>query len=182
MFSPGVRLFLIAAAVGLGAMQLLQHRIQGAFMLAAGALLAWGYFRHGTIHSAFAAWRRGDMLRVRQLLQAVPEPARLTVEDRAYYHWLRGLTLAEDGQLGSAKTELLAAAEGRLRTENDRSLVHCHLAALALQAKEFSIVDGYLDQARRLAHHSEVGDMIRRLQEQLNDAAAVRNPAADAEQ
>ena len=173
MFAPHVRAGLIIVALALGVWQLLQHRFEGSAFLFAALLLAWGYFRHGSVHAAFAAHRAGDEERARRLLEAVSDPARLSGQDRAYYHWLRGMLLARSGDVGEARDHLLLAASSALRTENDRALAHCQLAALAAQAEDTAAAKEHLQKARSLKHRPETRRLIEQVAEGVTKAEGV---------
>lgn len=166
MFSPPLRLALIFLAGALAVMELSQQQPSGFLFLGAAALLAWGYFRHGTVYAACAAYRRGQLERARKLLARVRDPGALTAQDRAYYHWLSGI-LASGTELSSARKSLEEALEGALRTQNDRSLAHCHLAIILAQQGEKDGARGHLSRARELGHRPEVAELIRQVEERL---------------
>ncbi len=168
MFSPGVRILLIFAAFGMGGALLLQRETAGLFFIAAGAFLAWGYLRHGSVYAAFWAYRKGDIERARGLLSTIRNPDHLTRQDRAYYHLLQGLMLAQDGEIGAARAKLEAALEGPFRTQNDGSLAHYLLAEWSLLENDTASAREHLERARALRCRPEVGTLIRNLDEQLN--------------
>jgi hypothetical protein len=59
------------------------------------------------------------------------------------------------------------AASGSLRTENDRSLVHCLLAEVALQEADKATAREHLHHARALQHRPDVDKLIRKLGERI---------------
>jgi hypothetical protein len=141
-----------------------------AAVLALPALwLIWDALRHGSVWHGFHAFRQGDLATVRLDLSQTRWPNLLDVEAHAYYHWLKGVVEVADGRFGAAKVHLLLAASGSLRTENDRSLVHCLLAEVALQENEAESAREHLRHARALQHRPHVGRMIEALSRRLPD-------------
>lgn len=131
--------------------------------------LTWDALRHGSVWYGFNAFRRGEMGTVRYALSQVHWPKLLDTESLAYYHWLKGVVDVSDGRFAAAKVHLLVAASGQLRTENDRSLVHCLLAEVALQESSMQEASEHLRHARALKHHPEVDRMIAALAARIPD-------------
>ena len=129
--------------------------------------LIWDALRHGSVWYGFHAFRRGDLGAVRLSLVQMRWPNLLDVESRAYYHWLKGVIDVADSRFAAAKVHLLVAASGQLRTENDRSLVHCLLAEVALQESDKAAAHEHLRHARALQHHPNVDRMINSLSSRL---------------
>ena len=129
--------------------------------------LVWDALRHGSVWYGFHAFRRGDLASVRYAMVQIRWPNLLTQESRAYYHWLKGVIDMADSRFAAAKVHLLVAASGQLRTENDRSLVHCLLAEVALQENEADVAREHLHHARALQHHPDADRIIRNLTARL---------------
>jgi hypothetical protein len=129
--------------------------------------LIWDALRHGSVWHGFHAFRRGDLGTVRYSLSQVRWPSLLDNESLAYYHWLKGVVEVADTRFAAAKVHLLVAASGQLRTENDRSLVHCLLAEVALQENALQEAEEHLRHARALQHHPNVDRMIATLSARL---------------
>lgn len=139
--------------------------------LLSGLLLLWDYFRNSGVWIGFRAFRVGNLLRVRRSLDSVRWPHLLSRRSLAYYHWLRGVLDAADGRLQAARVHLLVAATGALHTENDRSLVQCLLAELALQEGNAASAAEHVRLANALEHHGEVAHIITALRRRLDGAA-----------
>lgn len=129
--------------------------------------LIWDALRHGSVWYGFHAFRQGDLATVRYALALVRWPNLLDAESLAYYHWLKGVVDVADNRFAAAKVHLLVASSGQLRTENDRSLVHCLLAEVALQERDIALARQHLHHARALQHHPEVDRMISNLTARL---------------
>jgi hypothetical protein len=170
MFSPVMRLLLIMTGLALGALQIARGQAAGWFLVVAAALLAYGYFRYGTVWLAFRAYRRGHLEVVERRLRQVRDPARLRPQDRAYYEFLAGVVAQGRGELDRARVHLTAAASGRLRTDNVRSIVQCHLAEVALASGDGAGARWHLGEAHRLPHAPAVDGVISGLEAKLPPA------------
>ncbi len=137
------------------------------FFAVVGLWLIWDALRHGSIWHGFHAFRRGDLVGVRVSLAQLRWPNLLNAETLAYYHWLKGVIEMADARFAAAKVHLLVAASGKLQTENDRSLVHCLLAEVALQETNSEVAREHLRLARALQHHPNVDRMINNLSARL---------------
>lgn len=133
-----------------------------------GLWLIWDALRHGSVWYGFHAFRRGDLAAVRLSLLQTRWPSLLNAESLAYYHWLKGVIEMADGRFAAAKVHLLVAASGRLRTENDRSLVHCLLAEVALQESDKDAAREHLHHASALKHRPDLDRIIRNLTTRLH--------------
>lgn len=142
--------------------------LAGLFVVA-GLWLIWDAVRHASIWYGFSAFRRGDLAEVRNALTQVRWPSLLDAESLAYYHWLKGVIEMADARFAAAKVQLLVAASGQLRTENDRALVHCLLAEVALQEADKPTAQEHLRLARALQHHPNVDRMINTLNARVQE-------------
>jgi hypothetical protein len=140
--------------------------LAGAFALIA-LWLVWDALRHASVWYGFSAFRRGDLAGVRYALIQMRWPKLLDAESLAYYHWLKGVIEVADSRFAAAKVHLLVAASGRLRTENDRSLVHCLLAEVALQESDKAEALEHLRHAKALQHRPDVDRLIGKLSSRL---------------
>lgn len=138
------------------------------FFALAAMWLTWDALRNGTIWYGFHAFRRGDITLVRHALGQMRWPNMLSPQNLAYYHWLKGVVDMSDSRFAAAKVHLLVAASGELRTENDRSLVHCLLGEVALQEQEPEVAREHLRHARALRHRPDVDRIIGKLAARLD--------------
>ncbi len=129
--------------------------------------LVWDALRNGTVWYGFHAFKSGQHTALRNAMLSMRWPNMLNPESLAYYHWLKGVIDMSDARLAAAKVHLLVAASGKLRTENDRSLVHCLLGEIALQEGESELAREHLRHAAALQHHPEVGRIITTLSSRL---------------
>lgn len=170
-FTPHQRLILALLCVALTLMFASHASAWTVLPLLCGLLLLWDYVRNSGVWIAFRAFRQGNLPRTRRTLASVRSPRLLSRRSLAYYHWLRGVLDAADGRLQAARVHLLVAATGALRTENDRSLVQCLLAELALQAGDRKTAAEHVRLANALGHHGEVAHIITALRRRLDGTA-----------
>lgn len=173
-FLPQSRLGLAVLLLVLAALLAVVSLPWALFSVVLAAALSWNALRHSGVWIGFRAFRRNDLPLVRRCLATVRWPRLLSASSRAYYHWLKGVLEAADGRYQAARVHLLLAAVGALRTENDRCLVQCLLAELALQEGDRVIAGEHLRLANNLAHHANVAPLIRSLHQRVEQTAAVR--------
>lgn len=168
MLTPRLRFLFILTALLLGAAWMGNgDRIDGTIVLGAGVLLTWGYFRSGSLWLALAAYRTGNVERMRDHVRRVRWPRLLSPRWRSYYHWLQGVALAVEGRIPPARDHLLQARRWRFRTENDRSIMECQLADMAIRCGEPAQAWGHLRHARGLRHHPVVDALIAHVERRI---------------
>jgi hypothetical protein len=160
MFSPILRLLLIALAFGVA----LAHVDEGGVNLwlpsAAGMLLVYGYFRYGAVSWAFQAFRMGDIERARRRLGHTPFPRLLSASGRAFYAWMRGAIALHDDDLPAARTHLETAFGGNLRTPRNYSLVALTLAQLEREDGREEAARGWAAMSRQCFRSPEAEEML----------------------
>lgn len=124
--------------------------------------------RNSSIWYGFSAFRNGELAKVSYALGQVRWPRLLSAESTAYYHWLKGVVDVADERYAAAKVHLLVAINGELRTQNDRCLLHCLLAELALQEEDNATAREHLKHASALDHHPEVNRIIQSLEQRMS--------------
>lgn len=170
-FMPHMRLLLALLCSVAALMLALRVNPLAALPLVGAVLLVWDYFRNSGVWIGFRAFRGGNLPRVRRTVEAVRWPALLSGRSRAYFHWLKGVIEAADGRYQAARVHLLLSAAGALRTENDRSLVQCLLAEMALQENDIDRARDHVQMANALAHHATVARIIQSLLSRLERGA-----------
>jgi hypothetical protein len=161
MLPPRIRLLIAALTLWLGASSAAHGRYVLGVLFALGAMaLTWGYFRVGTVWLALAAYRTGNVELMSTHVRRVRWPRLLSPRYRGYYHWLQGVGLAVEGRLAPARDHLLQARRWRFRTENDRSIMECQLADMAIRCGEPAQAWSHLGHARVLRHHPVVDTLI----------------------
>ena len=164
MFSSPTRVVLAVAALAYGLWLVAAQEYRGLVLVLVAILLIVGYFRYGTVWLACRALRKGDSSRADRLLSEIRYPEKLSPQNLAYYNLVKGAIAAERGDLNSATQLLDASQRGALRTSNDRSLVSCYLAHLALKRGDRVGAQRHLEQARSQKHRPSVEALINNVQ------------------
>jgi len=168
-FGPDIRLIVAMLFFVCGLYLSLQTYWFAWLFTLAAAWLTWDALRNGTVWHGFQAFRDGNITIVRHAMSQIRWPNMLSPENLAYYHWLKGVVDMADSRFAAAKVHLLVAASGDLRTENDRSLVHCLLGEVALQEEEPGVAREHLRHARALKHRPNVDQIINSLSARLDE-------------
>jgi hypothetical protein len=166
-YDPDIRLITCAISM-LCCLYITLHRSAWAvpfFILS--ALLFIDVMRNSSVWHGFSAFRRGDLGAVNYALQQVRWPQLLSAQSLAYYNWLKGVKEVADQRYAAAKVHLLVAINGELKTQNDRCLLHCLLAEIALQEGEGQTAREHLKHAVALEHHPEVNRIIQSLDQRI---------------
>ncbi|MCW8917542.1 MAG: hypothetical protein OQL08_01820 [Gammaproteobacteria bacterium] len=167
-YDPDIR-FIVCAISMLCCFYLTLHRSPLAipfFILS--ALLFIDTLRNSSVWYGFTAFRRGDLTTVNHALQQVRWPQLLSPQSLAYYNWLKGVKEIAEQRYAAAKVHLLVAINGELKTQNDRCLLHCLLAEIALQEEEGDLAREHIKHATTLEHRPEVNRIIQSLTQRLS--------------
>ncbi len=178
----------LVAALGallLGGLTVAVGNVWAWLLVALGLGLLWNYARDGGVRAAFDRFRQGDVKGVRHALRHTLWPGLLTPSKRAYYHWMEGVALASECRFPAAREQLLLAATGAIQTENDRCLIQCLLAEVAVQLEQWTAAAEHLRLARNLEHYPRIDAMIEGLEQRLRncmEAVGTRGEPASARQ
>jgi len=151
----------------MGALSLKAGNWWGWIFTSAAVLLIWGYLRYGTIHVAFQAHLRGEDAAVERYLAQTRFPGFLRPSDRSYFDFLSGIVAVQKGEHTRAREHFDRAVLGPLRTDNMRSVIFCHLAAIAIAEDDPKLAAAHLEKAKSTPHRSETDEMIAKLEKSL---------------
>jgi hypothetical protein len=168
-YDPDIRLIVSAISI-VCCLYITLHRSAWAIpFFVISALLFIDALRNSSVWYGFNAFRRGDLIRVNYALQQVHWPKLLSPQSLAYYNWLKGVKEVAEQRYAAGRVHLLVAINGELKTQNDRSLLHCLLAEIAVQEKEGDTAREHIKHATALEHHPEVNRIIESLTQRLPD-------------
>ena len=170
MLSRPLRLALIVAATGFGLFRVLSGEASGWLYLVAAAAFAVGLFRNNSVTLAYRAFVAGDSGRASVLLGQVPDPVRLSRQDRAYFHWVAGQLAGTAGQYREAYQHLAIAASGGLRSSHIRAATECSLAEAALGLGDLPLARSHFERARALPSRDTLKPVIAGLASRLGSA------------
>lgn len=176
MFSARTRWLLVTGASLLAFANFARGRtVWGAAFAVAASLVLWGHWRYGSVFAAWQALLKEDRDRARRLLAGTPRPSLLAPRHRAYYHWVRGILLAHEGETGAAREELERALEGPLRSSSNQALLRAQLAELEIGAGRWRDAERHLRAAHGLRARPGVASIIEELVAELKE----RRPLPD---
>ena len=171
MFSLPVRIFIGVAAAVFGVFQLANGEQSGYMFLAATGLIAFGYFRYGSIRPAYLAMRRGDLESARKHIETIKYPKLLSAESRAYLHWVSGAVAADESKdLPYAEEQMRLALSGALRTSNDRCVATAMLAQIVAKNNDLERAKQILAAAEQIPHRNNTSDYLRELRSEFEKA------------
>ena len=142
----------------------------GWLLLAGPVLLIWSYLRYGTVRDAFQAHLRGDEDEVVRLLGQMRFTALLRPQDKAYFEFLSGTVAQRVGNHRAAREHFSRSERGPLRTDNMRSVIFCHLAAIEIEEGRPKEATAQLQRARECPHQPATDNMIAALEQRLGAA------------
>ena len=166
-YDPDVRLIVCAISM-VCCFYITLHRSPWAIpFFVISALLFIDVLRNSSVWYGFRAFRNGEMAKVDYAIGQVRWPQLLSPQSQAYFNWLKGVSEVSRERYAAAKVHLLVAINGELRTQNDRSLLHCLLAELEIQDGDPETAREHLKHAAALEHHPEVGRIIQSLSQRM---------------
>jgi len=168
VFTPAIRLVIVAVCVYIGVARLVGGDHFGVVFLLGAGVFSIGHFRYGTVLFAHRAMRAGDLDRAEKLLKKIRHPELLSRQYRSYYHWIDGAIAGEEEDWERSRASLEAALSlGALRTSHNRSVVHWQLAAVLAEQGDEEGARAELEKARAEPHKPEVDGLIARLEDEL---------------
>jgi tetratricopeptide (TPR) repeat protein len=167
MFTNSVRLIVVGAALLAAVVTFATSPISGGMFIGGAVLLSVGYVRHGTVWLAFRAQQNGHTDRAKSLLDQIADPNRLSPQNRAYYHLLRGVHAMDVADYVAADSLLARADPARLRTDNDRSMAAALRAAVASRLGDRERASRYLRTAKRYPRKAEITALVERIEGEI---------------
>ncbi len=125
------------------------------------------FFKNEYILMAFWFMRKQNMIKASSWLSKITNyPSQLHKSQYGYYHYLQGLTLAQDNP---AKVEpyMKKALEYGLNMKHDRAMATLNIAAGAMQKGRRQEAQKLLEEAKRLDTAGMMTDQIKMLKDQL---------------
>lgn len=151
MFTPIVRLVLAILSACMAFYHYTKSEyLQMVFILIAGALFLYGYFKAGTVYIAFKALQKQEFEKAEKLISKIKNPENLAKSQKNYYHFVQGFLASNKNEWNKSYLELNKALEIGLRTENDTSIALSHLAEIELQRKNYKEATAFINRVREL--------------------------------
>jgi len=106
------------------------------------------HFLFGSVWAAFAMLRKGKIAEAELLLNQIKRPNFLIKQNRAYYHFTKGMIALQKEKLEEGETQLHQALNLGLRTANDNALTALNLAHIHFKQQQPAPCNKYLKQAK----------------------------------
>lgn len=125
------------------------------------------FFKNEYILLAFWKLRKQDMEKAKQWLSHIKNyKTQLHKSQYGYYHYLQGLTLAQD-EPKKVEPLMKKALDYGLNMKHDRAMAMLNLAAGAMQRGRKQEAQKLLEEAKRLDSAGMMSDQIKMMKEQL---------------
>lgn len=149
MFTPLIRIILIIANLGMAVLfYLKEDYISMCLTILAAALFGYGYFKYGTVYTAFQKLKKGNLVEAEKLISKIKNPNNLSKPQKSYYHFIQGIIASQKKDFDFAKSELINALDIGLKTKNDNSIVLLNLAEIEYERTELLSAKNYLNKLK----------------------------------
>ena len=105
------------------------------------------------------------------MLADVRNPTALSARQRAYFDWASGYLALANTDFARAREFFETVTIERLRTSNDRSILACHLAQVAIGLRDDKAARVELERARSHTHKPGVDLLIKSIENELSAEA-----------
>ena len=136
-------------------------------MLIAGGLFIYGYFKYGTVYTAFQQIKKANIKKADELISKINNPDKLTKGHKSYYYLTTGIIALEKQELEKSHSDLTQALNIGLRTENDKSIVLLNLANIELLRKNYNKANEYIKKVRELDLKPTVESETNRIEKEV---------------
>lgn len=142
------------------------HLTGGVLMLIAAGFVLGGYFRYGSVWTAFRHMQRGDIDKAETIANKTRHPDGLNAEFKSCYHWIRAAAATQREEFETARDEYQKALAAGPRTENNRNILAICLAEIEFALGDNEAATERLAEIRSGPLTSELEEMIERVEEQ----------------
>jgi tetratricopeptide (TPR) repeat protein len=147
----------------------LRHYEFAAVALMMIVLLAWDYFRQGTLVVAARYFHHKDYDKAESALLEIFNPGWLSKNRRGYYEFLMGGVCLQKQDWADAEKHYEIAAQYPLRSVNDHVAALVHVANISIRQGNFEKAEAYLELTEKNKENinAKMKDVISRLHGEL---------------
>ncbi len=168
MFSNSLRLILIIISLLFGVYQFFKGELYSGYLFLVAALfLIYGFFRYGSVWSAFQQIKNSKNTKVENLVNSVKYPNLLSNQQKAYYFFTKAVLEQDKNNLDEAEFFYIQAIEKGLKTSNDEAIANLNLAHIYREKKMSDLAQSRLQKTIELPHKKEVDKEIQKLKLEL---------------
>lgn len=168
MFNNSVRLILSVIFLSLAIYLFLTGRIQlGALIVVAVIFLMYGYFRYGSVWSAFKDLQKGRNDKAEKLINSIKYPDLLTNQQKGFYFFTKAIIEQDKENFDEAESLYLKALELGVRTKNNEAIINYNLAKIYFEKNLLDSAKERLQKASSLSEKNELDIEIKNLSLQI---------------
>ena len=132
-------------------------------------LLAWDYFRSGTLVVAARCFHHKEYDKTERFLSEIFKPEWLSKNRRGYYEFLMGGVCLQKQDFEDAEKHYEIAAQYPLRSVNDHVAALVHVANISIRQGNFDKAEAYLllTEKHKEKINAKMKDVINRLHQEL---------------
>ena len=132
-------------------------------------LLAWDYFKQGTLVVAAKSFHHKDYQSAERFLRQIIKPEWLSKDRRGYYEFLMGGVCLQKQHFTDAERHYEIAAQYPLRSVNDHVAALVHVANISIRQGNFEKAEAYLQltDTHKESINAKMKDVIVRLHQEL---------------
>lgn len=124
-------------------------------------------YRHERILVAFYHMRKGDIALAQASIEKIKDPEALVKGQRAYYHLLLGMMLAQTQGIHKTEKYFVKALSIGLRNKQDQALAKLNLAGVCAAKRKKREAVNYLNQAKKLDTKGMLSEQIKTMKSQM---------------
>jgi tetratricopeptide (TPR) repeat protein len=136
-------------------------------------LLAWDYFRQGTLVVAAKYFHHKQYDKAERFLMEIFKPEWLSKNRRGYYEFLMGGVCLQKQDFEDAEKHYEIAAQYPLRSVNDHVAALVHVANISIRQGNYDKAEAYLQLTEKHSEkiNAKMEDVINRLHQELKKHA-----------
>lgn len=171
MFTPTIRVILVIfSLIAATHFYTKEDFANMTMMLIAGGLFIYGYFKYGTVYTAFQHVKKDNTKKAEKLISKIKNPDKLTKGHKSYYYFTTGIIALEKKEFDKSHSDLTQALDIGLRTVNDKSIVLLNLANIEFLRKDYNKANEYIKRVRALDLKPLVESETKRIEKEINVA------------
>ncbi|AXT50402.1 hypothetical protein D1818_06005 [Aquimarina sp. BL5] len=171
MFTPFIRIVLVIGCIVMAIFFYSEQDYQNLILvLLAAFLFIYGYFKYGTVYTAFRQLKKGNFKKAEELITKTKNPDKLSKGQKSYYHFTKGIIASEKKEWEDSFSELTKALNIGLRTQNDTSIVLLNLANIEFERENFDNAMEFIVKGNKYELKPLVKTEMNKLMEKINGA------------
>ncbi len=144
-----IRFVLILLFLVIGVVLHVKMGISSAWYLYLAAIIILvSHFLFGSVWAAFAMLRKGKIPEAELLIDQIKRPQYLMKQNKAYYHFVKGMIALQKEDLEPGKNQLKQALDIGLKTSNDNALTALNIAHIYYKQNMIAPCQDFLKKSK----------------------------------